>query len=68
MTNTRPAGQWTEFSLTCTNQFYAAQINGELVMSWTDPMRRSAHGYVGLQNYNDGKTVRFRHLRIHPLP
>ena len=28
----------------------------------------SAAGYLGLQNYNDGKTVRFRNLRIKELP
>ena len=34
------------------------RINGKLVNTWTDPERRSRAGYVGLQNYNDGKAVR----------
>ena len=38
---------------------YSVRINGEVVTTWTDPDRRTGRGYIGLQNYNDGQTVRF---------
>jgi hypothetical protein len=66
--NTKPAGQWNTYEIVCLGQAYTVRINGEIVTSWVDPKRRSAAGYVGLQNYNDGKTVRHRRLRIHELP
>ena len=65
--NTRPAGQWNEFELVCAGPNYSVRINGALVTTWTDSQHRPAAGYIGLQNYNDGKTVRFRNLRIKEL-
>jgi len=61
-------GQWNDFELVCTGHNYLVRINGVAVTSWTDPERRCASGYIGLQNYDDGKTVRFRNLRIKELP
>jgi hypothetical protein len=66
--NARPYGQWNEFELVCIGHDYAARINGRLVTTWSDPAHRSAAGYIGLQNYNDGKTVRHRRLRLKELP
>lgn len=66
--NTRPAGEWNEFELVCTGQNYSVRLNGEVVTTWTDPDQRTRHGHVGLQNYDDGKTVRFRNVRIRDLP
>jgi hypothetical protein len=66
--NTRPPGDWNEFELTCDGHSYSVRMNGELVTAWTDPKQRSAYSYIGLQNYNDGKTVRFRNLRVKELP
>jgi hypothetical protein len=66
--NTRPAGQWNDFELVCMGYNYSVRINGELVTAWTDAQQRSLSGHVGLQNYNDQKTVRFRNLRIKDLP
>lgn len=65
--NTRPAGQWNEFELAATGHTYSVRINGELITTWTDHTQRSTAGYLGLQNYDDGKTVRFRRLRIKDL-
>src|SRR5947207_922611 len=53
--NTRPPGQWNNYELSCNGQDYSVRINGELVLNWTDPKQRTRSGYVGLQNYNDGK-------------
>jgi hypothetical protein len=36
-------------------------------MTWTDAKHRPL-GYIGLQNYNDGKIVRHRSVRIKELP
>ncbi|MBN8248278.1 MAG: DUF1080 domain-containing protein [Verrucomicrobia bacterium] len=66
--NTRPAGEWNTFELVCFGHNYSVRINNEAVTTWTDPERRSGKGFIGLQNYDDGKTVRFRNLRIKELP
>ncbi len=66
--NTRPPGEWNGFELSCDGHRYSVRMNSELVTTWTDPNQRSASGYIGLQNYNDGKTVRFRNLRVKELP
>jgi hypothetical protein len=66
--NTRRPGQWNEFELVCVGHNYSVRMNGRLVTTWTDPKRRSLAGYVGLQNYDDGKVVRFQKLRIKELP
>ncbi len=66
--NTRPPGEWNEFELVATGHNYSVRINGDIVTTWTDETQRSTAGYLGLQNYDDGKTVRFRRLRIKDLP
>lgn len=66
--NTLPLGQWNQYELTAVGHTYSVRINGEEVTRWTDPNRRSAAGFVGLQNYDDHKIVRHRHLVIQELP
>ena len=66
--NTKALGQWNEYDITCIDQNYSVRMNGELIMTWADPKSRTRSGYIGLQNYNDGKTVRHRNLRIKELP
>jgi hypothetical protein len=66
--NAKPPGQWNQFEMVCLNHNYSVRLNGKLVTTWSDPKQRSASGYIGLQNYNDGKTVRFRELRVKELP
>lgn len=65
--NTRPAGHWNTFELVCHGHNYSVRINDRVVTTWTDTTRRTASGHVGLQNYDDGKTVRFRNLRVKDL-
>ncbi len=65
--NTGPLGQWNRYEIACVGQRYLVRINGERVTDWTDPKQRTMRGYVGLQNYSDGKTVRHRNLRIKAL-
>ena len=66
--NTKPLGQWNTFEITCDGQEYTVRINDEVVTCWTDPKARTSHGFIGLQNYNDKKTVRHRNLRFKELP
>jgi 3-keto-disaccharide hydrolase len=66
--NTKPIGQWNSYDITCVGHTYTVSINGETVTTWTDPKQRTAQGFIGLQNYNDQKTVRHRKLRIKDLP
>lgn len=66
--NTKPPCQWNVYEMVCVGQQYTVKINSELILKWTDPNRRTGAGFIGLQNYNDGKTVRHRNLRVRPLP
>jgi hypothetical protein len=54
--------------MVCIGHDYSVRINDEVVTTWSDAKERTASGYIGLQNYNDNKTVRFRNLRIKELP
>ncbi len=68
VSNTRPPGQWNEYEIVCIGHRYSVRMNGRLVTTWTDPQGRSLSGHIGLQNYDDGKTVRHRSLRVKELP
>lgn len=65
--NTKPPGQWNSFEIVCNGHNYSARLNGKLVTAWTDTTKRSLSGYIGLQNYDDKKTVRFRNLQVRDL-
>jgi hypothetical protein len=65
---TQPVGQWNSFEFAAIDQTYIVRINGEMVNVWTDPERRSASGYIGLQNYAQGKGAQFRNVRVRELP
>jgi len=65
---TRPVGEWNRFELIAVGHTYIVRINGETVNVWTDPQRRTLSGYVGLQNYQEGKGSQHRRLRIRELP
>jgi Domain of Unknown Function (DUF1080) len=66
--NTKPAGQWNTYEIVCLAHDYTVRINGRVVNTWTDTTQRARSGFIGLQNYNDGKTVRHRNLRVKSLP
>jgi len=65
--HTKPPGQWNEYEIVAREHNYAVRINGRLGTTWTDSTARSLHGFIGLQNYNDDKTVRHRNLRVKEL-
>ncbi len=60
----KPLGQWNSYEIVAIGHNYSVRLNGKLVNTWADPTKRSLSGYIGLQNYNDGKTERHRHVRI----
>lgn len=62
--NTKPLGGWNSYEIICQGQNYSVRINGKVINTWTDSTQRSERGFIGLQNYNDGKTVRHRNLRV----
>jgi len=64
---TKPAGQWNSYEIVCRGHDYSVRINGKVVNTWTDSTQRTLSGFIGLQNYNDGKTVRHRNLRVKEL-
>jgi hypothetical protein len=63
----KPPGQWNQYEIICRGQNYSVRLNGKLITTWTDTSNRTEGGYIGLQNYDDKKTVRHRNLRIKPL-
>ena len=65
--NTKEPGQWNSYEIVCRGHDYSVRINGKVVNTWTDTTQRTLHGFIGLQNYNDGKTVRHRNLRVKEL-
>ena len=65
--NTKPPGEWNTYEIVSRDFDYSVRINGRVVTTWTDTSQRTRSGYLGLQNYHDGKTVRHRNLRIRAL-
>jgi hypothetical protein len=62
--NTKPPGQWNTYEIVCRSHNYTVSINDKVVTTWTDTTQRSLSGFIGLQNYDDGHSVRHRNLRI----
>lgn len=63
----KPVGQWNSYEIVASGHNYSVRLNGRLVTTWTDTTRRTLSGFIGLQNYKDGKTVRHRNLRVKEL-
>jgi len=59
---TKPPGEWNHYSIEVVGQNYTVRVNGETVNRFLG--FRSAKGYVGLQNHDDGSPVRFRNIRV----
>ena len=64
---TKPIGEWNSYEIIAIGQTYVVRINGETVTVWTDSQQRTAAGYIGLQNYQEGKGACHRRLRIKEL-
>ena len=61
----RPAGQWNQVRITAQGPHLEVVLNGEKIIDAED--RRSAAGYIGLQNHDDHAVVKFRHIRLKTL-
>jgi hypothetical protein len=64
---TKPLGEWNAYEVVAIGHNYLVRINGQAVTAWTDLKQRTTHGYIGLQNYEEGKNARHRNLRIKEL-
>ena len=63
----QPVGEWNRYEIVAKGHDYSVRLNGRLVTTWTDTTERTLSGFIGLQNYKDGKTVRHRNLRAKEL-
>ncbi len=62
----RPPGEWNTYRIRVVGQRYEIFLNGEKVNDFFGD--RSREGFIGLQNHDDASKVRFRNIRIRPLP
>jgi hypothetical protein len=65
---TKPVGEWNSYEFIAIGQTYIVRINGETVTVWTDREQRAKAGYLGLQNYAEGKGTQHRRMRVRQLP
>jgi hypothetical protein len=65
---TKPVGEWNTYEFAVVGHTYIIRINGEIVTVWTDPEKRAAAGFIGLQNYQTGKGAQHRRVRVRELP
>ncbi len=59
---TKAVGEWNHYRIQVVGHQYTIFINGELVNSFTGD--RSARGFIGMQNHDDGSPVRYRNIRV----
>ncbi len=70
--------EWFEYDVTVRGKQITLKINGETVLDYTEPEnppqpdptrdRRLSHGTIALQAHDPGSVVRYRNIRIKPLP
>jgi hypothetical protein len=74
-------GEWTTMDITLDGRKIKVEMNGNLITDWDEdapqrereadyqPIRgpRPTHGYIGLQNHDDGTKVSFREVSVKPL-
>ena len=60
-------GEWDSYEIVARGHDYSERLNGKVVNTWTDTTQRTLRGFIGLQNYHDGKTVRHCNLRVQEL-
>jgi len=78
--DTTPAkdSEWFEYHIIVRGKQITHKVNGETVLDYTEPEnppqpdptrdRRLSHGTIALQAHDPGSIVRFRNIRIKPLP
>ncbi|HEX7862344.1 MAG TPA: family 16 glycoside hydrolase [Verrucomicrobiae bacterium] len=63
----RPAGVWNSATITARGNKVRVEMNGEKIIDTELKLKRSAKGYIGLQNHDDKSEVRFKNIRIEEL-
>ncbi|HVR36075.1 MAG TPA: DUF1080 domain-containing protein [Methylomirabilota bacterium] len=61
----KPAGEWNRARIEARGPRIRITLNGETVVDVED--KRSASGYIGLQNHDDRSVVKFRNIRVTEL-
>ena len=71
-------GEWFEYGVLVEGKHIVISVNGDVVVDFTEPDppkppkdmpgRVLSHGTIALQAHDPGSTVRFRKIRIKPLP
>ena len=65
----RPAGEWNHYRISFVGNRLAVELNGiEVIDLQAEPRGKvvdfAPRGYIGLQNYDDESTVKFRNIRV----
>jgi hypothetical protein len=65
--------EWFTVNITVKEQNIVVKVNGKVVIDYTEPEgataeRRISKGYFALQQHDPGSSVRFRNLKVKPLP
>jgi hypothetical protein len=63
----RPAGVWNSATITARGNKVRVEMNGEKIIDTELRLKRSAKGYIGLQNHDDKSEVRFKNIRLEEL-
>lgn len=71
-------GEWFDYEITVRGKQITLKVNGETTVDYTEPEnpprndemrdRRLSHGTIALQAHDPGSVVRYRNIRIKPLP
>lgn len=71
-------GEWFDYDIKVEGKHVVLKVNGETTVDFTEPEtpappadmkgRVISHGTIALQAHDPGSTVRFRNIRIKPLP
>ncbi|MGZ8940927.1 MAG: family 16 glycoside hydrolase [Limisphaerales bacterium] len=61
----RPAGVWNSATIIASGNKIRIEMNGEKILE--TEQKRSAKGYIGLQNHDDKSVVQFKNIRIEEL-
>jgi hypothetical protein len=71
-------GEWCDYDIKVVGKQITVKVDGETIVDYTEPEnppqpdgmhdRRLSHGTIALQAHDPGSIVRYRNIRIKPLP
>ena len=62
----KPAGEWNKYEITVIGQKITVRLNGKVINEYTGE-KKTARGYVGLQNHDAKTKVSFRNVKVKPI-